>query len=124
MRISYWRSDVCASDLRTYDRRHLLRLGSLDLAGTVREVFETAICMGTKAIKILGVSAGEIVEIERRFRENDKQRLDVQGAEGSRGAAKDLIYRVGLGERRSVVEGRSVSVRVNLEGGNIIKKIN
>src|SRR3546814_2499426 len=95
MRISYWRSDVCASDVRAYDRRHLLRLGSLDLAGTVREVFESAICMGTKAIKILGVSDGEIMEIERRFRENDKQRLDVQGAEGNLGAAKDLIYRVG-----------------------------
>src|SRR3546814_10866762 len=26
--------------VRAYDRRHLLRLGSLDLAGTVREVFE------------------------------------------------------------------------------------
>src|SRR3546814_3776957 len=60
--------------VRAYDRRHLLRLGSLDLAGTVREVFESAICMVTKAIKILGVSVGEIMEIERRFRETDKQR--------------------------------------------------
>src|SRR3546814_8896931 len=51
--------------------------------------------MGTKAIKILCVSDGEIMEIERRFRENDKPRLDVQGAEGNLGAAKDLIYRVG-----------------------------
>src|SRR3546814_12220775 len=75
--------------VRAYDRRHLLRLGSLDLAGTVREVFESAICMGTKAIKILGVSDGEIMAILRRFRENATHSMAVQGAEGIMGARSD-----------------------------------
>jgi monovalent cation:proton antiporter-2 (CPA2) family protein len=81
--------------VRTYDRRHLLQLGELDLAGAVREVFESAVQMGLQAMTALGVPEAEIVEVERRYRENDRQRLDAQGAAGTLHAAKDLMYRPG-----------------------------
>ncbi|HKX36165.1 MAG TPA: sodium:proton exchanger, partial [Rhizorhapis sp.] len=63
--------------------------------GSVREVFESAILMGLEAMKALGVPEAEIAEVERRYRENDQQRLAAQDAEGSLHAAKDLIYRPG-----------------------------
>ena len=80
---------------RAYDRQHLLTLKNLDIAGSVREVFESAILMGLEAMKALGVPEAEIAEVERRYRENDQQRLAAQDAEGSLHAAKDLIYRPG-----------------------------
>lgn len=81
--------------VRAYDRRHLLQFGGLDIAGSVREVFESAVYMGLQAMRALGLPDGEIAEIERRYRDNDRQRLVAQGAAGSLHAAKDLMYRPG-----------------------------
>lgn len=81
--------------VRAYDRRQLLRLESLDTAGVVREVYESAVLMGIQAMQALGVSDEEIHEVERQYRENDRQRLDVQLEQGSLLAAKDLMYRPG-----------------------------
>ena len=73
----------------------MLALQDLDLAGVVREVYESAICMGAQAMKTLGVSEEEVVEVERQYRENDAQRLAVQHEHGSLVAAKDLMFRPG-----------------------------
>ena len=81
--------------VRAFDRQHLLQLGELDLAGTVREVFESAVHMGLQAMHALGMPDAEIAEVERRYRENDRQRLDAQDAAGTLHAAKDLMYRPG-----------------------------
>lgn len=81
--------------VRAFDRQHLLQLGELDLAGTVREVFESAVQMGLQAMTALGMPDAEIAEVERRYRENDRQRLVAQDAAGTLHAAKDLIYRPG-----------------------------
>lgn len=81
--------------VRAYDRRHLLALGAMDLAGCVREVFESAVHMGLQTMQALGVSDADITEVERRYRENDQQRLDAQGAAGTVHAAKELMYRPG-----------------------------
>ncbi|MEZ5656030.1 MAG: cation:proton antiporter [Sphingobium sp.] len=83
--------------VRTFDRRHMMRLNELDLAGTVREVFESAIAMGLMSLRQLGVKDREIVEVEQQYRENDKERFDVQLAQGDLLAAKDLMYRPGHG---------------------------
>lgn len=80
---------------RAFDRRHLLRLNGLDLTGIIREVHESAIAMGLQILKTLNLPDSEIAEIERRYRENDQQRLAAQGASGSLQAAKDLMYRPG-----------------------------
>jgi CPA2 family monovalent cation:H+ antiporter-2 len=81
--------------VRAYDRRQLLRFADVEVAGIVREVYESAICMGIQAMQALGVPDGEIAEVERRYRENDGQRLAVQIEQGTLLAAKDLMYRPG-----------------------------
>ncbi|QUT04586.1 cation:proton antiporter [Sphingobium phenoxybenzoativorans] len=81
--------------VRAYDRRQLLRLKDLDVAGVVREVYESAICMGIQAMQALGVPDREIAEVERQYRANDGQRLAVQIEQGTLLAAKDLMYRPG-----------------------------
>lgn len=81
--------------VRAYDRRQLLRLKDLDVAGVVREVYESAICMGIQAMQALGVPDREIEEVERQYRANDGQRLAVQIEHGTLLAAKDLMYRPG-----------------------------
>lgn len=81
--------------VRAYDRQHLLALRTLDIAGSVREVFESAVHMGLLAMKALGIPQTEIAQVERRYRENDQQRLAAQDASGSLHAAKDMLYRPG-----------------------------
>ncbi len=81
--------------VRAFDRRQLLELRKMDLAGVVREVFESAICMGVQAMEALGVPQGEIEEVERQYRQNDEQRLTVQTEQGSLLAAKELMFRPG-----------------------------
>ena len=81
--------------VRAFDRRQVLALKDMDLAGIVREVFESAICMGVQAMETLGVPQAEIEEVERRYRENDEQRLAAQEAQGTLMAAKELMFRPG-----------------------------
>ena len=81
--------------VRAFDRRQLLALKDMDIAGIVREVFESAICMGVQALDTLGVPQAEIEEVERKYRENDDQRLTVQGEQGTLLAAKELMFRPG-----------------------------
>jgi CPA2 family monovalent cation:H+ antiporter-2 len=85
--------------VRAFDRKQLLTLQELDLAGVVREVFESAICMGVQAMQALGVPPDEVVEVERQYRQNDEQRLAAQIEHGSLLAAKDLMYRPGRAMR-------------------------
>jgi CPA2 family monovalent cation:H+ antiporter-2 len=81
--------------VRAFDRKQLLALRPLDLAGVVREVYESAIAMGIQAMQVLGVRDADIIEVERQYRANDAQRLDLQAQHGSLMAAKHLMYRPG-----------------------------
>lgn len=81
--------------VRAFDRRQVLALQDMDLAGIVREVYESAICMGTQAMRTLGVSDEEVREVEMQYRDNDAQRLAVQHQHGDLAAAKDLMFRPG-----------------------------
>jgi voltage-gated potassium channel Kch len=84
---------------RVFDRRQILAMQDIELAGVVREVFESAICMGVQAMQTLGVPPEEVEEVERQYRENDGQRLALQIEHGNLLAAKDLMYRPGRGMR-------------------------
>ncbi len=85
--------------VRAFDRRQLLELVDMDLAGVVREVFESAVCMGVQAMQALGVPEAEVAEVERQYRENDGQRFDLQREHGDLIAAKELMFRPGRAMR-------------------------
>lgn len=77
---------------RVFDRRHLMGLDGLDLAGTVREVFESAVCMGRQALQALGTPAGEIDRVETEYRERDRVRLELQSKSGDLQTATDMMF--------------------------------
>jgi len=68
--------------VRAYDRRALMRYRGLDTAAVVREVFESAVLMGRKVLKTLGVDDERISRIETAYRARDKERLRVQADKG------------------------------------------
>jgi glutathione-regulated potassium-efflux system protein KefB len=78
--------------MRTFDRRQLIAVRDLNLAGTVREVFESAVRMGIDALTVLGASEDEILEAERSYRSHDLARLEAQGAEGDMHAGPAPVY--------------------------------
>src|SRR3546814_12016468 len=100
MRISDWSSDVCSSDLvqqevalaRSIDRMHLMADQGSD-----------------------GVGRGDR-NLTRVMHEFHRQRLD-RG--GERGREQQRLAPL---DRKSVLSGKSVSVRVDLGGRRIIKK--
>jgi glutathione-regulated potassium-efflux system protein KefB len=69
--------------VRAYDRRAMLRYRGLDTAAVVREVFESAVVMGRKVLKTLGVDDERIQRIETAYRARDKERLRVQADKGT-----------------------------------------
>jgi len=48
----------------------------------IREVFESAVLMGRKVLKTLGVDDERIARIETAYRARDKERLRVQADKG------------------------------------------
>ena len=78
--------------MRVFDRRHLIAVRDLDLAGTVREVFESAMRMGIDILQTAGATEDQIIEVESRHRANDSARLEAQGASGDMHAGKTPIY--------------------------------
>lgn len=78
--------------VRVFDRRQVLGLQGLGLAGMQREVFESAIAMGRKALSCLGFDERQIRDLEAEYRQNDKARLDRQIAAGSVLAARELMW--------------------------------
>ena len=68
--------------VRAYDRRALMRYRGLDTAAVIREVFESAVLMGRKVLKTLGVEEEKIARIEAAYRTRDKERLRVQAEKG------------------------------------------
>ncbi|MDX3909951.1 MAG: cation:proton antiporter [Sphingobium sp.] len=81
--------------VRAFDRRQVMRLTELDLAGVTREVFESAVCMGLNVLAALGVSEEQRQEIERQYREVDQQRLDRQVETGDLLSARGMMYSAG-----------------------------
>jgi glutathione-regulated potassium-efflux system protein KefB len=87
--------------VRAFDRRHVMALEGVDIAGIFREVFESAVCMGREALGALGVEAEEVDRIERAYRERDSVRLARQSESGDLAALKETIFRPG----EAVAEG-------------------
>jgi glutathione-regulated potassium-efflux system protein KefB len=78
--------------MRAFDRRQMIAVRELDLAGTTRELFESAIKMGIDALLALGVNDEEIMMIEQRYRAHDLARLEAQGSTGDLHAGAKPLY--------------------------------
>ncbi len=78
---------------RAFDRRHWLQLRQADVDVVVRELFESAVLMGRKALKAIGTDGPTIDAIEEEYRRVDAERLAAQLAAGDLMAGRDLLYR-------------------------------
>lgn len=81
--------------MRAYDRRQLIEYSKVNVAGTVREVYESAVMMGCHALEELGVPEAEIAEVEREYRRRDMARMEKQAEAGDLYAAKEMMFRPG-----------------------------
>jgi glutathione-regulated potassium-efflux system protein KefB len=81
--------------VRLFDRRHALALQDMDVSFMVREVYESAICMGREVLKSLDVGAEEIDRIEADYRERDSRRLQLQHDNKDIRTGLGLMYRPG-----------------------------
>src|SRR3546814_19733190 len=103
MRISDWSSDVCSSDLLM-----------MDAFLTCRLVVDTG-------MNTLGWSLEQAREYMREHSFMSEREIESETLRYSCGIpGQSLAYK--LGDRQSVVQGKSVSVRVDLGGRRIIKK--
>jgi glutathione-regulated potassium-efflux system protein KefB len=82
-----------AVHVRVFDRLHLISLASLDVAGSHREVLESAIRMGREVLGSFGVSEEEVTRVEREYRERDVRRLEDQIRSGDLHATEHLMFR-------------------------------
>ena len=81
--------------VRVFDRKQVLALCDAPVAATVREVYESAICMGREAMKVLEIDEDEIDNAERDYRDRDADRLGVQYRAGSLLAARGMLLSPG-----------------------------
>ena len=90
---------------RVFDRRQLIAIDGAGVAGAVREVFESSVALGLKALAELDVDPREIEDVESAFRQLDETRLAAQIDEGDLTAGMDHRFKPGGGrEADSVIE--------------------
>lgn len=77
---------------RVFDRRQLVDLRGLDLAFAQRELFESAVTMGRKALAMLGIDETEVERVEQAYRLRDCERLERQVEAGDYRAGRDQIF--------------------------------
>lgn len=68
--------------VRVFDRRDAIELDGLDVALIQREVFESAVAMGSEALRRLRVAEREVARVEHAYRLRDEERLKQQSAAG------------------------------------------
>src|SRR3546814_11550842 len=110
MRISDWSSDVCSSDLAEKHRGLLADGDHVDLDALVLPLPDLAQQL---AEQVVVEAAGEAA-VGRHAQVADPLRV----------LALDHVRMavIGIGDRKSVVSGKSVSVRVDVGGRRVIKK--
>lgn len=90
---------------RVFDRRQLIAIDGAGVTGAVREVFESSVALGIKALEELDVDPREIEDVESAFRQLDATRLAAQIDEGDLTAGMDHRFRPGGGrEADSFIE--------------------
>jgi glutathione-regulated potassium-efflux system protein KefB len=81
-----------AVHVRAFDRLHLIELNDLDLAGAMREVWESAVAMGREGLRMFGVDDEEIDRVEKEYRDRDQERLEGQAASGDLHALSERMF--------------------------------
>ena len=81
--------------VRAFDRRHVMALDGVEVAGIFREVFESAVAMGREALLALGYRQEDVARIEAVYRDRDIERLTIQSKSGDLAALKHTIFRPG-----------------------------
>jgi glutathione-regulated potassium-efflux system protein KefB len=79
--------------VRVFDRIQLMKLEGVDVEGTFREVFESAVLMGREALARFSVAEEEIQRVEAEFRRRDAERLADQSRSGDLHATQHLMFR-------------------------------
>jgi CPA2 family monovalent cation:H+ antiporter-2/glutathione-regulated potassium-efflux system protein KefB len=77
--------------VRAFDRRSVMNLGRSKVDFVVRELFESAILMGREALEFVGMEPEFVDEVERDYRDRDRDRLEAQTESGDLRAKKDTI---------------------------------
>ena len=86
---------------RAYDRRSMVRMADAPIAGAVREVMESAVCMARLALAHVEVDEDEIDRVEQVYRKRDADRLKLQTDTGDlRAGIEKMIV-----ENRAMAEG-------------------
>jgi glutathione-regulated potassium-efflux system protein KefB len=78
--------------VRAFDRRQAIALDGVDLAGVVREVFESAVGMGRLALEAAGADEDEAARIEAEYRRRDAVRFEMQSASGDLHVAEEMMF--------------------------------
>jgi len=78
--------------VRAYDRRHMMALARLDIAGAVRELFESAVLLGREALEVLGVGAANVDTVEAEYRRRDGSRLEAQIETGDITVRREMMF--------------------------------
>ncbi|PKP86231.1 MAG: sodium:proton exchanger [Alphaproteobacteria bacterium HGW-Alphaproteobacteria-17] len=90
---------------RVFDRRQLIAIDGVGVSAAVRELFESSVALGLKALEELDVDPREIEDVEAAFRQLDETRLAAQIDEGDLTAGMDHRFKPGGGrEADSVIE--------------------
>ncbi|MBY8827934.1 cation:proton antiporter domain-containing protein [Hephaestia mangrovi] len=86
--------------IRAYDRRAMIKLDGAPYKAVVREVYESAICMGRLALGELGLDDEAINNGEADYRDRDGERLRRQAESGDMHAGDDrmIVRPVAKGE--------------------------
>ena len=79
--------------VRAFDRRAVIRLAGAPIEYAVREVLESAVSMGRRALASVGVDGPEIDRAEDKYRRNDRERLRAQVETGDLRAAREVMLR-------------------------------
>ena len=79
--------------VRAFDRRQMMALAGLKACFTIREVYESAIVMGRRALEAVGVDGEKIADVESKFRVLDADRLAAQAATGDLHALEENMFR-------------------------------
>lgn len=77
--------------VRAFDRRQVMDLAALDVAGVYREVYDSAVAMGRGALAAFDTDEAEVDAITAAYRARDLERLQRQISAGDLRASRELM---------------------------------